>query len=242
MVAHLLAKERVAGSNPVFRSEVATTEATAVSAAFLAITTSTYGSHSGRIDENEVHHLGMLLERVFSGAHMQMVTICINPSGVSGGGLSRVEEYAYFCFLGRAEPVSVADDMLTASPLSPSAAWPPNPATGSAPSMRCPRAATSCSSVSVMPLQARSRRLSRKSGRTADSAECRRTRSSCTHPNGRLTGRWSARPRSTRRSAGGWLLRDKRSATDSWSRRVTPPRFAGVRNVRRTATPQTWPL
>jgi len=65
------------------------------------------------IDDNEVHHLGMLLERLFIDARIQMVTICINPSGASGEGLSRVEEYAYFCFLGRAEPVMVPDDMLT---------------------------------------------------------------------------------------------------------------------------------
>ena len=65
------------------------------------------------IDENEVHHLGMLLERVFRDALRQMVTICINPAGASGGeGLSRVEEYAFFCFLGGAQPVSVPDDML----------------------------------------------------------------------------------------------------------------------------------
>jgi adenine-specific DNA-methyltransferase len=65
------------------------------------------------IDEHEVHHLGMLLERVFSDAYRQMVTICINPSGVSGGGLSRVEEYAFFCFLGGAGANTTSDDMLT---------------------------------------------------------------------------------------------------------------------------------
>lgn len=65
------------------------------------------------IDENEVHHLGMLLERLFPEARRQMVTICINPSGVSGGGLSRVEEYAFFCFLGGTVPVGAPDDMLS---------------------------------------------------------------------------------------------------------------------------------
>ena len=67
------------------------------------------------IDENEVHHLGMLLERVASNAKRQMVTICINPSGVSGQGLSRVNEYAFFCFQGDSQPVRVTDDMLTTS-------------------------------------------------------------------------------------------------------------------------------
>ncbi len=65
------------------------------------------------VDANEVHHLGMLLERVFADARVQMVTICINPSGTSGEGLSRVDEYAYFCFLGGRDPVPTTDDMLT---------------------------------------------------------------------------------------------------------------------------------
>jgi adenine-specific DNA-methyltransferase len=66
------------------------------------------------IDDNEVHHLGVLLETIFPQAHRQMVSICIQPSGAGGEGLSRVEEYAYFCFLGDAEPVPMLDDMLTA--------------------------------------------------------------------------------------------------------------------------------
>ncbi len=66
------------------------------------------------IDDNEAHHLGMLLERMFPDARRQMVTICINPSGVSGDGLSRAGEYAFFCFFGDAQPVRTADDMLTA--------------------------------------------------------------------------------------------------------------------------------
>ena len=65
------------------------------------------------IDENEVHHLGMLLEQVFKDARRQMVSICINPSGVSGEGLSRVDEYAFFCSLGGVKPVSTTDDMLS---------------------------------------------------------------------------------------------------------------------------------
>lgn len=67
------------------------------------------------IDDNEAHHLGMLLERMFPDAVRQMVTICINPSGASGEGLSRAGEYAFFCFFGTAEPVKTPDDMLTAS-------------------------------------------------------------------------------------------------------------------------------
>jgi adenine-specific DNA-methyltransferase len=65
------------------------------------------------IDENESSHLGMLLEQLFPAARRQMVSICINPSGVSGQGLSRVDEYAFFCFFGGSEPVPTADDMLS---------------------------------------------------------------------------------------------------------------------------------
>ena len=65
------------------------------------------------IDRNEAQHLCLLLEELLPNASIQPVTICINPSGSSGEGLSRVEEYAYFCFLGGTEPNPVTDDMLT---------------------------------------------------------------------------------------------------------------------------------
>lgn len=65
------------------------------------------------IDENEVHHLGMLLEQLFPDANRQIVTIVSNPTGVSRDGLSRVEEYAFFCFFGGALPVPLADNFLT---------------------------------------------------------------------------------------------------------------------------------
>ncbi len=38
------------------------------------------------IDENEVYHLGVLLEALFPDAHRQMVSICIQPSGAGGEG------------------------------------------------------------------------------------------------------------------------------------------------------------
>ncbi len=65
------------------------------------------------IDEHEVHHLGMLLERVFPDAYRQMVTIVINPKGVTQGRFSRVEEYALFCFAGAASVTGMGDDLLT---------------------------------------------------------------------------------------------------------------------------------
>lgn len=65
------------------------------------------------IDENEVHHLGMLLEQLFPDARIQMVTIVINPTGTSRDGLSRVDEQAFFVFFGEALPVPLADNFLT---------------------------------------------------------------------------------------------------------------------------------
>jgi adenine-specific DNA-methyltransferase len=64
------------------------------------------------IDENEANHLGLLLEDLFPKARRQLVSICTNPSGASGEGLSRVDEYAFFCFFGDALPVPTPDDML----------------------------------------------------------------------------------------------------------------------------------
>jgi adenine-specific DNA-methyltransferase len=66
------------------------------------------------IDEHEVSRLGVLLGQLFPRALIQMVSIVINPSGVSsGGGLSRVDEYAYFCFFGGSQPVALERDLLT---------------------------------------------------------------------------------------------------------------------------------
>jgi adenine-specific DNA-methyltransferase len=62
------------------------------------------------VDENEVHHLGMLLEQMFPAAQIQMVTIAINPSGKSGDGFSRVDEYAFFAFFGGAQPSPTFED------------------------------------------------------------------------------------------------------------------------------------
>lgn len=48
------------------------------------------------IDEHEVHHLGMLLERLFPEYQTQMITIVINPKGTGRANFGRVEEYAFF--------------------------------------------------------------------------------------------------------------------------------------------------
>jgi adenine-specific DNA-methyltransferase len=49
------------------------------------------------IDENEVHHLGMLLEQVFPEYDRQMVTMVTNPKGTIRGNFGRVDEHAFFC-------------------------------------------------------------------------------------------------------------------------------------------------
>jgi adenine-specific DNA-methyltransferase len=65
------------------------------------------------IDENEVSRLGVLLEQLFPDATIRLVTIVTNPKGVTRATVSRVEEYAYFCFFGQSEAASISDDLLT---------------------------------------------------------------------------------------------------------------------------------
>lgn len=65
------------------------------------------------IDEHEVSRLGVLLDETFPDADITLVTIVINPKGVTRNRLSRVEEYAYFCFFGDAEVSVFRDDLLT---------------------------------------------------------------------------------------------------------------------------------
>lgn len=68
------------------------------------------------IDEHEVHTLGMLLREVFPDAIRQMVTIVINPKGVTQQGrFSRVEEYALFVFGNGSSVTGRGDDYLTPS-------------------------------------------------------------------------------------------------------------------------------
>lgn len=65
------------------------------------------------IDEHEVHHLSCLLEQTLPDAYQQMVTIVINPAGVTQGRFSRVEEHALFCFKGNGKVSPGVDDFLT---------------------------------------------------------------------------------------------------------------------------------
>ena len=65
------------------------------------------------IDEKEYLRLGLLLEQVFPEARIQMVTAVINPSGASGDGFSRVDEYVFFARLGSSTPEKTVDNLLT---------------------------------------------------------------------------------------------------------------------------------
>lgn len=64
------------------------------------------------IDEHEVHHLRSLLEELFPECSIQMVTIVMNPKGVSQGRFARVEEYAIYVFMPDAFPSKWTDSML----------------------------------------------------------------------------------------------------------------------------------
>src|SRR3989338_2892953 len=50
------------------------------------------------IDDNEVNHLGVLLEEVFKDYEIHCVTIVHNPRGIQGTNFSYTHEYAYFIF------------------------------------------------------------------------------------------------------------------------------------------------
>lgn len=57
------------------------------------------------IDEKEYLHLGCLLEEMFHGARIQMISSVINPKGVSNTkGFRRADEYLFFIMIGNASP------------------------------------------------------------------------------------------------------------------------------------------
>ncbi len=66
------------------------------------------------IDEKEVLHLGILLEQIFPGSKVQKTTIVINPKGTARyNEFSRVEEYAFFVFIGDVKICPFGSDLLT---------------------------------------------------------------------------------------------------------------------------------
>ena len=65
------------------------------------------------IDEKEYLRLGLLLEQVFPGTTIQMISSVIKPGGTSRTkGFSRVEEFIFFVFIGSAEVARTTDNML----------------------------------------------------------------------------------------------------------------------------------
>lgn len=65
------------------------------------------------IDEKEYLRLGLLLEQLFTGCRIQMVSSVINPKGSPRRGeFSRAEEYLFFVYIGDVQVVQSADDML----------------------------------------------------------------------------------------------------------------------------------
>jgi adenine-specific DNA-methyltransferase len=68
------------------------------------------------IDEHEVHHLGLLLEKIFPDSYRQMVTVIVNPKGVTQGRFSRVEEHILFSFMKNAFVFGQGDDLLSPEP------------------------------------------------------------------------------------------------------------------------------
>lgn len=65
------------------------------------------------IDEKEYLHLGCLLEEIFEGSNIQMVSSVINPHGANRKNMfARVEEYIYFVFVGEASVHQGQNDML----------------------------------------------------------------------------------------------------------------------------------
>ena len=65
------------------------------------------------IDEHEYLHLGCLLEEIFRGANIQMITTVINAKGtVRPNQFSRVEEYIFFVCVGSAKIIFQETNML----------------------------------------------------------------------------------------------------------------------------------
>jgi adenine-specific DNA-methyltransferase len=60
------------------------------------------------IDDNEVNHLGILLEDIFPERIKHLITVVINPGGTYKINFARVHEYAYFvCPAGKETIVGI---------------------------------------------------------------------------------------------------------------------------------------
>ena len=84
------------------------------------------------IDEKEFLRLGMLLEQLFSGKTIQMVSTVINPKGsVKQGLLTRCDEYIFFVFIGKGRVSGAKTDFLLEKPKKETVRWPSLKRTGS---------------------------------------------------------------------------------------------------------------
>jgi adenine-specific DNA-methyltransferase len=64
------------------------------------------------IDEKEYLRVGLLLEQVFTGCTIQMVSVVINPQGTGRNNeFSRTNEFIYFVMLGGVQITPTADNM-----------------------------------------------------------------------------------------------------------------------------------
>lgn len=75
------------------------------------------------IDEHEVHHIRCLLEEIFAGFYIQMVTCVTNPTGATQGRFSRIEEYAIYCFAPNAYVCSFDDPMIGENATTQEVRW-----------------------------------------------------------------------------------------------------------------------
>lgn len=64
------------------------------------------------IDEKEYLRLGLLIEQIFPGTIIQMVSSVIKPSGSTRSEFSRVDEYLFFVMIGSARPADALIDMM----------------------------------------------------------------------------------------------------------------------------------
>lgn len=61
------------------------------------------------IDENEVYHLGLLLEDIFASFLRHSLTVVINPKGAGKKNFARTEEYVMFCIPNSGDSVVTAN-------------------------------------------------------------------------------------------------------------------------------------
>ncbi|MBR0287580.1 MAG: hypothetical protein IJQ82_01230, partial [Selenomonadaceae bacterium] len=75
-------------------------------------------------DEHEYLHLGCLLEEIFRGSQIQMITTVVNPKGSRRDSeFSRCEEYIFFVNFGNSTVNSIGKNMLRDDDLDKSIRW-----------------------------------------------------------------------------------------------------------------------